>query len=292
MLNMLIEPLQYQFMQHALFTGLVVSLVCALLSCFLVLKGWALMGDAISHAVLPGVVIAYCLSIPLLIGAFISGFSCALLTGYIKQRSRIKEDTVMGVVFSSMFALGLVLFTQVETDQHLMHVLFGNILGISKYLMLQTITICSVVLLCTLWFRKDLKLYCFDKSHARVVGLNTNFLYYLLLVLMAMTTVAAIQVVGIVLVVAMLVGPGVIALIFSKRFEQMLIIACLVASCSTFMGVLISYHIDGSTSACIVLFQALVFICAFSYKSLYNKGKRRAAKLASQPKTVLSSTQP
>lgn len=271
MIDFILEPLQYSFMQHALITGLAVSLVCAFLSCYLVLKGWSLMGDAISHAVLPGVVLAYMFGIPLFIGAFTSGFGCALLTGYIKDHSRIKEDTVMGIVFAGMFAFGLVLFTQVETDQHLMHILFGNILGISNELMWQTLSICTVVMFVTLFYYKDLLLYCFDKSHARVVGLNIHFLHYLLLVLIALTTVAAIQVVGVVLVVAMLVGPGVIALMISKKFEVMLILASIVSVLSTIGGAIISYHIDGATSACIVLFQASLFVLALIYNQIMSK---------------------
>lgn len=267
-MSYIIEPLQYAFMQHALLTGLAVSLVCALLSCYLVLKGWSLMGDAISHAVLPGVVLAHVFSVPLFIGAFISGFGSALLTGYIKNHSRIKEDTVLGIVFAGMFAIGLILFTHVETDQHLMHILFGNILGISVELMWQTTAICLLVAAVTLFFYKDLLLYCFDKSHARVVGLNTNFLHYLLLILIALTTVAAIQVVGVVLVVAMLVGPGVIALMLSNKFEVMLLIALAVSLLSTVCGVIISYHIDGATSACIVLFQSGLFVFALIYNHL------------------------
>lgn len=271
MMSWLLEPLQYQFMQHALMTGLAVGLVCALLSCYLILKGWSLMGDAISHAVLPGVVLAYLMGIPLIIGAFFSGFGCALLTGYIKDHSRIKEDTVMGIVFSGMFAIGLIMFTHVETDQHLMHILFGNILGISTNLMWQTVSICGVVLLVILFYYKDLILYSFDKSHARVVGLNTTFLHYLLLALISLTTVAAIQVVGVVLVVAMLVGPGVIAFTLSKKFENMLWIASMVSLLSIFVGVLISYHIDGATSACIVLTQTALFVVALLVKLIRTK---------------------
>ncbi|WCE31954.1 metal ABC transporter permease [Vibrio sp. SCSIO 43137] len=264
----LTEPLQYPFMQSALITGLAVSIVCALLSCYLVLKGWSLMGDAISHAVLPGVVLSSLFAIPLFIGAFTSGLACAVLTGYIKEHSRLKEDTVMGIVFSGMFAIGLVMFTHVETDQHLMHILFGNILGIPEDLMWQTLAVCAAVAVTTLLFYKDLLMVCFDKSHARVVGLNIRALHYLLLILIALVTVAAIQVVGVVLVVAMLVGPGVVALMLCRRFEVMMLVATLVSVFSTLAGVVISYHIDGSTSACIVLVQATLFITAFSGKQL------------------------
>lgn len=283
-MNWITEPLQYPFMQSALITGLAVSIVCALLSCYLVLKGWSLMGDAISHAVLPGVVLSSLFAIPLFIGAFISGLACAVLTGYIKEHSRLKEDTVMGIVFSGMFAIGLVMFTHVETDQHLMHILFGNILGIPEDLMWQTLFVCAAVAVTTLLFYKDLLMVCFDKSHARVVGLNIRALHYLLLILIALVTVAAIQVVGVVLVVAMLVGPGVVALMLSRRFEVMMLVATLVSVFSTLTGVVISYHIDGSTSACIVLVQAVLFIAAFSGKQLSPQRGMAKIKLSTEPK--------
>ena len=139
------EPFAYPFMQNALITALLVSIICAMLSCYLVLKGWSLMGDAISHAVLPGIVVAFWLGLPLSIGAFVAGLTCSVCVGYLKENSRIKEDTAMGIVFSGMFALGIVLFTKIETDQHLTHILFGNLLGVSNAEMLQTFIISAVV---------------------------------------------------------------------------------------------------------------------------------------------------
>lgn len=142
--NWFAEPLSFPFMQYALLTALAVSVVCGILSCYLVLKGWSLMGDAISHAVLPGIIIAFVTSIPLVVGAFVSGLACAVGVGYLKNNSRLKEDTVMGIVFSGMFAFGLVLFTKVETDQHLTHILFGNILGVSYEELVRTLIVCAV----------------------------------------------------------------------------------------------------------------------------------------------------
>ncbi len=268
MIEWLSEPLQLAFMQKALLAGLVVSVVCAVLSCYLVMKGWALMGDAISHAVLPGIVLAYMVGVPLIIGAFFSGLGSALLTGFIKDNSRIKEDTVMGIVFSGMFALGLVMFAEVETDQHLLHILFGNMLGITDSAMWQVIIVAVITGTVILTKYKDYMLYCFDPSHARVAGLNIRYLQYSLLVMLALTIVAAIQVTGVIMVVAMLVGPGIIGLVLTRQFSVMLVVAMLASAGSTFVGTVISYHLDAATSACIVLCQAFVFIIALGVKSI------------------------
>lgn len=254
-----VNPLQYDFMLSAFALSALVGLVCAVFSCFLVLKGWSLMGDAISHAVLPGVVLAYLAGIPLAIGAFLSGLCCAVGTGFIKSNSRLKEDTVMGVVFTGMFALGLVIFTKVESDQHLNHILFGSLLGLPRAQVLQTTIIGSVTLLITLALRKDLLLFCFDPGHARSVGLNTTVLNYTMLALLALTIVAALQAVGIILVIAMLVTPGCVGFLCSDRFGRMMAVAVGTAVFSSVTGVYVSFVINGSMSACIVLVQALVF---------------------------------
>jgi len=260
MFEYFIEPLSYSFMQNALFAGAAVAIVCAVLSCYMVLKGWALMGDAVSHAVLPGVILAYVLALPLSVGAFISGLGCALLTGYVKDNSRIKEDTVMGIVFSALFALGIVLFAKIETEHHLTHILFGNMLGVAKGDMWQIVITSAIVTLVLTIKYKDFMLYCFDKSHAKVAGLNVRLLHYALLTLMALAIVASIQIVGVIMVVAMLIGPGIIALMLTKQFGWMMVAACLVSLFSTFAGVVISYHIDGATSSCIILVQSAIFI--------------------------------
>jgi manganese/iron transport system permease protein len=258
-------PLSYPFMQRALLVSVMVAAVCAVLSCYLVLKGWSLMGDAISHAVLPGIVLAYVLNLPLAIGAFAAGLSCALFTGYLKANSRIKEDTVMGIVFSGMFGLGLVIFTKVETDQHLLHILFGNVLGVTAGDLLETAVVAGGTLLIVLIKRRDLLLYCFDPSHARSIGLPVGVLHYGLLVLLSLTIVASLKAVGIILVIAMLIAPGATAYLLTDSFERMLMIAPAVATVSAALGTLISFHIDGATGACIVLTQATFFILAFLF---------------------------
>lgn len=262
MWNALIEPLQYDFMVQAILVASLVGAVCAILSCYLVLKGWSLMGDALSHAVLPGVVIAYVLSIPLSIGAFLSGIVCAGATGWIKSNSRIKEDTVLGVVFTGLFAFGLILFTKVESEVHLNHVLFGNILGIENNELIQSVIISIVTLIVVMVMKRDLMLYCFDIGQAKAIGLNVNLLHYVFLVLVAATIVAALQAVGIILTVAMLITPGCTAYLLSDRFNRMLMISAGTAIFSACFGTYLSYFINGATGACIVLSQSALFILA------------------------------
>lgn len=268
-MNEFFEPFLSPVMRDAFVIGTFVAAMCAVLSCFLILKGWSLMGDAISHAVLPGIVLAYIVGIPLGIGAFASGLICAVSTGFIKQNSRIKEDTVMGVVFTGMFAFGLVLFSRTPSDMHLDHILVGNILGITSSQFWQTLVLGSVVLGVTLTLRKDLLLICFDPGQARVMALPDRFLNYLLLGLLSLAIVVSLQAVGIILVVAMLVTPGSIAHLWTDRFERMLQIAVASATGSTVVGIFVSYHIDGSTGACIVLAQALLFVGSLMFAPKY-----------------------
>jgi manganese/iron transport system permease protein len=265
LLDWITVPLSYPFMQRALLVSVMVAAVCAVLSCYLVLKGWSLMGDAISHAVLPGIVLAYVLNLPLAIGAFVAGLSCALFTGYLKDNSRVKEDTVMGIVFSGMFGFGLVIFTKVETDQHLLHILFGNVLGVSVRDLVETAIVAGATLLIVLLKRRDLLLYCFDPNHARSIGLPVAILHYGLLVLLSLTIVASLKAVGIILVIAMLIAPGATAYLLHDSFERMLLIAPALAIVSAVFGTLISFHIDAATGACIVLVQAAFFLIAFLF---------------------------
>ena len=270
------DPFHHPFMQRALIVSLLVAAVCAVLSCYLVLKGWSLMGDAISHAVLPGIVVAYVIGLPLVIGAFVAGLACALLTGYLKENSRVKEDTVMGIVFSGMFGLGLVIFTKVETDQHLNHILFGNVLGVTARDLIETASVAGGTLLIVLTKRRDLLLFCFDPNHARSIGLPVRVLHYGLLVLLSLTIVASLKAVGIILVIAMLIAPGATAYLLTDSFERMLVIATVVATVSAAFGTIVSFHIDAATGACIVLVQALLFVVAFLFAPKHGILMRRA----------------
>ncbi|MCP9269213.1 metal ABC transporter permease [Xenorhabdus sp. XENO-1] len=278
LIEFITEPFMHDFMQRAIFASVMVGAVCAVLSCYLVLKGWSLMGDAISHAVLPGIVLAFVAGIPLAIGAFLSGIFCAFATGYLKEHSRIKEDTVMGIVFSGMFALGLVLFTRIDTDQHLTHILFGSILGITQHELIQTLCIASVTLAIVLLKRKDFMLYCFDPNQARVVGLPVKLIHYGLLSLLALTIVASLQAVGIILVIAMLISPGIIAFMLCRSFNRMLIVAMIASVSSSVLGTIISFHIDGETGPCIVIVQAIFFITALIYDQIKLARKKMSKK--------------
>lgn len=265
LIDWFIAPLQYEFMVKAIFTSALVGMVCAALSCYMTLKGWSLMGDAVSHAVLPGVAFAYMLNIPLAVGAFVFGVGSAIAIGFIKSQTRIKEDTVIGLVFTGFFALGLVLISKVRSSIDLTHILFGNVLGIADADIVQTVIISAITLITVAILRKDLMLFCFDSTHARSIGLNTTFLYYVLLSLLALTAVAALQTVGIILVVAMLVTPGATAYMLSDRFDTMMLIAMASGIFSSVIGTYISYHIDGSTGGCIVVLQTLLFIVAMVF---------------------------
>lgn len=264
-LTLLFEPFTLDFMQQALVIALLVSVSAGALSCLLVLKGWSLMGDAISHAVLPGIVVAYLLGIPMLIGAFFSGMVCALTTGYLTDNSRLKEDTVMGVVFSGLFALGIAMFTKIHTDLHLDHVLFGDVLGVSWNDILLTACLTIPAFALVIIKRRDLMVFAFDPQHASMVGLNTRVLHYGLLCVLSLVIVASIDAVGIILVIAVLIAPGAISFQLSNRFEHMLwwsILICVVA-CVT--GIMLSYHIDSAPAPTIVVILSVIFIISFLF---------------------------
>ncbi len=263
LINFFTEPFQLELMRRALYAAIVIAIVCALFSCFLVLKGWSLIGDAISHAVLPGVVIAYLVGLPFIVGAFISGIFCSLATGFIKNNSRIKEDTVMGILFSGMFAVGIVMVTKIHTNIHLSHILFGNILGITKNEFIFTVIISAVISIIILLKLKDFILFCFDATQAKVVGLPVTFLHYLLLSLLSLTIVTSLQAAGIVLVIAMLISPGITAFLLTKRFELMLVIAVFVSVIASVIGTIMSYHLDADTGPSIVIIQAVIFVLAY-----------------------------
>ena len=272
----LTEPLSHAFMVRALLVSLLVATVCGLLSCYLTLKGWALMGDAVSHAVMPGVVIAYALGLPFAVGAFVFGVGSVALIGYIKQMTRIKEDTVIGLVFTGFFALGLTLISKLRSSIDLTHILFGNVLGISAADIQQTLLISGLVLAVLLVFRRDLILFCFDPTHARSIGLNTGVLHYLLLAVLSLAAVAGLQTVGIILVVAMLVTPGATAYLLADRFDRMSWIAIASAMLSSVVGIYASYWLDASTAGCIVLVQTGLFLLAFLFAPRHGLLAQRA----------------
>lgn len=275
-LDLLLAVFEFEFMRNALLISVLVAIPTALLSCFLVLKGWSLMGDAISHAVFPGVVISYIVGLPLAVGAFAAGMSCALLTGYLKENSRIKQDTVMGVVFSGMFGFGLVLYTKIQSDVHLDHILFGDMLGIGWPDIIETglIALVATAILAVKW--RDFLLHAFDPAQAKAVGLCVNWLHYGLLAILSLTIVGALKAVGLILAIAMLIAPGAIAFLITRTMGSMLIVAVLVATVASFTGVYLSFFIDSAPAPTIVLLMTVIFLAAFLWSSF------RAARIEAQ----------
>lgn len=270
-LNPFLEPFTYTFMQQAFYIVLLVAVPTAVLSCFLVLKGWSLMGDAISHSVLPGVVIAYVVGFPYAIGAFAAGMLCALSTGFLKENSRLKEDTIMGVVFSSMFALGLVLMTKIESAVHLDHVLFGDVLGLSWRDVTEAGAITLLVVTALVLKGRDLLAFVFDHQHAKAIGLPVVMLHYGLLSLLSLTIVGALKAVGMILVIAMLITPGATAHLLTEKFQSMVIASVSISLSTSFAGVYLSFYIDSAPAPTIVVLMTVVFIVVFIRHSINAK---------------------
>ena len=275
----IINPLQYDFMLKAIIVSLLVGIVCALLSCFLILKRWSLMGDAVSHSVLPGVVLAYAAGIPFSIGAFVFGLGGVLGIGYIKQKVRLKDDAVIGIVYTTLFALGLVLVSKIPSNIDLMHILFGYVLGISDADAWQVGAIAAAVIAILIILRRSLLLYIFDPSHARAIRIPVNFFHYLLLVLLALTVVASVQTVGIILVIAMLITPGAIAHLLTDKFDYMLVISASVSAIACIVGAYASYYFDVSTGGAMVLVLGALFMLTFLFAPRYGVLKRMITRI-------------
>ncbi|KAB1656356.1 metal ABC transporter permease [Pseudoclavibacter chungangensis] len=279
LLELLLEPLQYDFMVRAIITTVVAAIVCALLSCWLVLVGWSLMGDAVSHAVLPGVVIAYVLGAPFAIGALVFGFLAVALIGAIRGTSRVKEDAAIGIVFTTLFALGLVLISVTPSQTDLNHIIFGNILGVSVADLVQIAVLAAIAFTALVVKRRDLTLYAFDPTHAFAIGLSPRFLGALLLGLLALTSVVALQVVGVILVVAMLIIPGATAYLLTDRFGRMLVIAPTISALASVAGIYLSYWLDASPGGLVVMVQGAVFALVYLFAPRHGLlGKRLAAR--------------
>ena len=263
MIDTLLLPFQFEFMQRAFLIAIILSPPTAMLSCILVLKGWSLMGDAVSHAVLPGIVLAYIVGIPLLVGAFVAGMICSLATGYLSDNSRVKQDTVMGVVFSGMFGLGLVMYTKISSDVHLDHILFGNMLGVGADDLWTAGIIAVIVGGLLIARRKDLLLHAFDPAQARAVGLPVAWLHYGLLAMLSLTIVATLAAVGIILTIGLLIAPGAIAFLLVRSFERMMWTATIVTLIAGVLGVYLSFWIDSAPAPTIILILTIIFIAAF-----------------------------
>ena len=266
MIQDLLLPFQFPFMQNAFLIMALIAPAAAMLSCFLVLKGWSLMGDAVSHAVLPGVVLAYVVGMPLILGAFLAGLFCSISTGVLANTSRVKQDTVMGVVFSGMFGLGIVLYTAIESDVHLDHILFGNMLGVGPTELWTTGLIAATVtiVLATGW--KMILAHAFDPMQARIAGLPVTVIHYGLLAMLSGMIVAMLSSVGLVLAIGMLIAPGAIAFLVSKRFSTMMITAVLVAFVASMAGIYASFWIDSAPAPTVILILTLFFGLAYGVR--------------------------
>lgn len=258
--------LEVDFMRQALLMAVLVAVPTALLSCFLVLKGWALLGDAIAHAVFPGLVLASALGAPLVVGAFVAGLGCALATGYLKRHSRVKQDTLMGVVFSGMFGLGLVLHARLPTELHLDHILLGDLLGVTPAAFWQMAVIAALVVLALACRWRDLLVLAFDAAQARALGLRVELLHYGLLGLIALTVVGALQAVGMVPVVALLIAPGATAFLLTHSFGWMLLVATALALATALGGVLLSLVWDSAPAPTMVVLLTAGFLLALAWR--------------------------
>jgi manganese/iron transport system permease protein len=265
MIETLLTPLEYNYMLKAIAVSGLIGGVCAFLSCFITLKGWSLMGDALSHSVVPGVAIAYALGWPFAAGAFGTGLLAAVGMAFVKTKTRLREDAVIGVVFTAFFALGLFLISINPSSVDLRTIVFGNILGISDPDIVQVAIISTVTLVVLGLKWRDLLLFCFDANQARAIGLNVTVLHYTLLTLLSATAVAALQTVGACLVVAMLVTPGATAYLLTDRFGRMIGIATTMGVVTSVVGAYASYFFDGSTGGCIVTLQSLLFVLALVF---------------------------
>jgi manganese transport system permease protein len=252
-------------MVRALAVAVVAAVVCAVLSCWLVLIGWSLMGDAVSHAVLPGVVLAYVVGAPFAIGALIFGLIAVALIGLIRNTSRVKEDAAIGIVFTTLFAFGLVLISVTPSQTDLNHIIFGNLLGVSSSDLLQVAILGALALSILLIKRRDLTLFAFDPIHANAIGLSPKRLGALLLGVLALTSVVALQAVGVVLVVAMLIIPGATAYLLTDKFSRMLVIAPVVSAVCAITGIYVSYYLDTASGGMVVMTQGIVFALVYLF---------------------------
>ena len=284
MIDTLLTPLEYDYMLKAIAVSGLIGGVCAFLSCFITLKGWSLMGDALSHSVVPGVAVAYAVGWPFAAGAFGTGLLAAVGMAFVKTKTRLREDAVIGVVFTAFFALGLFLISINPSSVDLRTIVFGNILGISDPDIVQ-VAVISAVTLAVLGLKwRDLLLFCFDANQARAIGLNVTALHYTLLTLLSATAVAALQTVGACLVVAMLVTPGATAYLLTDRFGRMIGLATAMGVGTSLVGAYASYFFDGSTGGCIVTLQSLLFVLALIFAPKHGlraaRRRRQAAALA------------
>ncbi|MER9291176.1 metal ABC transporter permease [Mesorhizobium sp. M0518] len=283
MIDILLEPFTYNYMAKAIWVSALVGMVCAFLSCYLILKGWALMGDALAHSVVPGVAAAYMLALPYAAGAFASGLIAALGITLVRRVTQLREDAVIGLVFTTLFAGGLLIASISPTSVNIQSIVLGNILAISDEDVTQVILIAAVSLVVLGLRWKDMMLVFFDENHARGVGLNPWRLRVLFFVLLSACIVAALQTVGAILVIAMVVTPGATAYLLTDRFGVMILLAMAIGAATSAVGAYLSFFLDGATGGLIVVLQTVVFLIAFVFAPKHGRlAARRAARAASQ----------
>lgn len=277
-MDALLVPLHYDYMLRAIWVSALVGGVCGFLSSFITLKGWSLMGDALSHAVVPGVALAYLFKLPFALGAFVAGLLASGAMALIKAKSRIREDASIGIVFTSFFALGLLLISMNPAGVDRKTIIFGNLLGIPDKDIMQLVVISVVTLIVVGLKWRDLMLFCFDPNQARTLGLRTGILHLTLLTLLSATAVAALQTVGAVLVVAMLITPGATAYLLTDRFGVMIWMSAGLGVVTSLLGAYASYFFNGATGGCIVTLQTVVFLAAFLFAPKHGllSARRRA----------------
>ena len=261
----LLVPFQYDYMIKAMWVSGLVGATCAFLSAYLILKGWSLMGDALAHSIVPGVAGAYLIGIPFSAGAFLAGFLAAMGMWFVRQQSKLREDAVIGIVFTSFFAFGLLLVSINPTAVNVQSIVLGNILGISDEDAVQVVVIAAISLTVLVAKWKDLMVTFFDETHARTAGLNPTALKILFFTLLSACTVAALQTVGACLVIAMVVTPGATAYLLTDRFDRLLMLSVAIGAATSVAGAYISYFLDGATGGVIVVLQTVIFLAAFFF---------------------------
>jgi ABC-type Mn2+/Zn2+ transport system permease subunit len=269
-MDLLLAPLRYPFMQSALMAVVLVALCCAAIGVYVVLRRMAFIGDALAHTILPGIVVAYLNQWNLSIGAMVAGVLTALGIGWLSRRDEVREDTAIGVLFTAMFALGILLMGTVRSFRDFSHILFGNVLGVTYADVMLMAVLTGLILLALFLFHKELELTSFDPTHARVMGLSSDALRYLLLVLLALTVVSAIQVVGVVLTSALLITPAATAALLTDRLSKMMFIAIIISVISGVIGLYISFYASVSSGAAIVLVCTFFFALAWVFRTLRN----------------------
>lgn len=283
-MNWLVEPFGYQYMLNAMWVSAMVGGLCAFLSCYLMLKGWSLIGDALSHSIVPGVAGAWMLGLPFSLGAFLSGGLAAGSMLFLNQRSRLKEDAIIGLIFSSFFGVGLFMVSLNPMSVNIQMIILGNVLAIAPADIAQLAIIGAVSLTILLLKWKDLMVVFFDETHARSIGLNPGRLKLLFFTLLSVSTVAALQTVGAFLVICLVVTPGATAWLLTDRFPRLLMIAVVIGSLTSFLGAWLSYWLDGATGGIIVVMQTLLFITAFIFAPKHGLlANRRRARLQKEP---------